>query len=505
VRRLPPRDLKSFDLMMIASLGLAGLAGWAIGHGNLFLALVPPILIVGIGLFDRLSLAGWCGLVLVLTVVSRAVVAILGLPDVFNFIHYPAALAFAVAAAHRPRHERSRLPAGRWMTGLLLLTALSSIANSTNPLRGLMFLLILGEPVVVIWAIQRWGVDEATEARVGRLAFVGLLIQIPLGVWQGSMGGWYDSVQGTMVGHGAGAHILGGLFALGLFIWLAAIFDGRHSWFTAVVVGGVAFGMMAAAGAVQVIILAAVALPATLLFRARERPFNSGREGVRARWNASRIAITLVLVVLVLTAPSWIDSIAPGTSSRAADLASPSRLEEVVLAKERAQSNPLQFLLGSGPGTSASRAALLLTPYNTKPGSFLLELPIEPTALALRYSLASKSISAGGSAESAASSILGVIGDLGIVGLLGLVFMFLGMYRASNRLRSWLAPAVAAALVMAFGLSFIDNWLEYPEFSVPLAILIGFGTTTRRGGIRTSRVRSEDDREVAPIAHPRGA
>jgi hypothetical protein len=499
---LLPRHLRSFDLTMIASLGVAGLTGW-IGQDNLLLALLPAMLIVGLVLFADLTLAGWCGLLLLLTVGSRGIVAVLGLPDVFNFIHYPAALAFAVAAAHRPPREQPRLPAGRWMAALILLTTLSSIANWTNPLRGLMFVLIAGEPIIVMWAMQRWGVDEATEARVGGIAFAGLLIQIPLGLWQGNGGGWHDSVQGTLVGHGAGAHVFGGLFALGLFIWLAGVVDGRHSWLSASVVGGVAFGMMSAAGALQVIFLAAAALPAIVLIRPPERA-GIGEEDLVGARRGSRTAIALVLVVLVLTAPSWADLVTPGSSSRATRLADPSEFEGVALARERAASNPVQFLLGSGPGTAASRAALLLTPRYAKPGSFYNELPIEPTALALEYSTETKTTGPGGSAESAQSTMLGVIGDLGIVGFVGLIFMLFGVYRASKREGSWLAPAVAAALIMAFGLSFIDNWLEYPEFSIPLATLIGFGTAPRHGSMRTSGVLRQPVREVIPIAHPRG-
>lgn len=506
IRSLPPLEFRSLDPLMIASLVAAGLTGWAIGEGILLLAVLPAVLIAGLILFAQLSLAGWCGLLLLLTVVLRAVVAVLGLPDIFNFIHYPAALAFAVAASYRPLRGDSRLPASRWMTALLLITALSSIFNLTNPLRGLMFILIVGEPIVVIWAIQRWSVDEVTEARVGRIAFIGLSMQIPLGLWQGSRGGWNDSVQGTLIGHGAGAHILGGLFALGLFVWLAGAVDRRHSWLTAGLVGAVAFGMMGAAGAVQVIFLAAAALPAIALFWPHKRSLGSGGDGVRAAGrSASRIATASVLIVFVLTAPFWADVITAGISSRAANLANPSQIEEIVLVQERARSSALQFLLGSGPGTSASRAALLLTPQYNKPGSHFDELPLEPTALALEYSRKTKSAEYGGSAESAQSSMLGVIGDLGMVGFFGLAFMFFGMYRASKRVGSWLAPAVAAALIMTFGLSFIDNWLEYPEFSVPLAILIGFGTTTRHGSMRTTRTRRLDVQEVTSGAHPRGA
>jgi hypothetical protein len=501
---LHPQGPRSFDLIAMGSLGLAVLVGMAIGQGMLLLALLPATFIAGLVIFVELSLAGWCGLLLLLTVVSRGVVMLLGLPDVLNFIHYPAALAFAVAAAHQPRPEHSRLPASRWIAALLLLTLLSSVANATNPLRGVMFVVIVGEPILVIWAIQRWGVDAMTEARVGGIALMGLLMQIPLGLWQGSRAGWLDSVQGTLVGHGAGAHILGGLFALGLFIWLASVVDRRHSPLTGCVAGGLAIGMMGAAGAVQVILLAALALPAIVLFQPRERSLTAGPAEGRTRRGTSRIAIALLLAIFVLSAPVWAGFITSGLSSRATDLADPSQREEVILARERLRSDPLQFLLGSGPGTSASRAALLLAPSYLKPGSLFVGFPLEATPLALEYSRKSKSTLFGGSAESAASSMLGVIGDLGILGLVCLSFMFIGIYRAANRVNSWLLPAMAAALIMTFGLSFIDNWLEYPEFSIPLAILVGFGTTTRRDSLSRFRTHRHGIQE-ASVANPRGA
>ena len=262
---------------------------------------------------------------------------------------------------------------------------------------------------------------------------------------------------------------------------------------------------MGAAGAVQRILLTVVALPAIALFRPRAQSLTAGGEETRTRLGISGIAIASLLVVFVLSVPVWAGFITSGLSSRAADLADPSQREEAILATERLRSNPLQFLLGSGPGTSASRAALLLTPSYQKAGSKLQELPLEPTPLALEYSRKSKSPLFGGSAESAASSILGVIGDLGILGLIGLCFMFFGIHRASKRVNSWLVPAVAAALIMTFGLSFIDNWLEFPEFSIPLAILVGFGTTTRDGSIIALRKRRHDIQEATSVAHPSGA
>ena len=79
------------------------------------------------------------------------------------------------------------------------------------------------------------------------------------------------------------------------------------------------------------------------------------------------------------------------------------------------RSDPLTLVLGSGPGTTASRASLLL--IGPPQGSPLTFLGLEPTELGMALFVASSNPAYGGSVESAASSALGIIGDLGLVGL----------------------------------------------------------------------------------------
>ena len=88
--------------------------------------------------------------------------------------------------------------------------------------------------------------------------------------------------------------------------------------------------------------------------------------------------------------------------------------------------------------------------------------------------VASSNPAYGGSVESAASSALGIIGDLGLVGLVAWGTLFFAIWRRAGRSNSWLAPAARSGLLMVAALSFVDNWLEYPEFAVPFAILIGW-------------------------------
>jgi hypothetical protein len=468
------RDTVLPGLVFVGLLLTAALVGRAAALGNSFIALLPALVIGGLTLTGGLSLSGWCTLLVVTSVISRAIVVLLGLPEVFNFLHYPATLAFLMVSSARPRHGRAKTPAGRWLMGFLFLTFISAAANLTNPLRVLMFVIITGEPLAILWGIQRWGPDEKSERSIGRAMFWLLALQLPIVLWQGFEGKWKipDMVKGTMLNHGAGHHILGGLFALGLFAWLAGSFAGRHAMWTAPFIAIIAFAVMGAAGALQVILLGGLALPILLL----SRRLPGGDRKSRSR-RGGTIVVSMIVILLAASAPYWADIIVPGILTRAEELANPEQLTEVTFAEQRAHSDPLEFLLGSGPGTSGSRAALLLTPAYAKENSVFLRLPLKPTRDALLISGETKNPLYGGSAESAPSSMLAVVGDLGIVGVVGLALLLIGIVKRSRQVGSWLAPAITAAVVMSVGLSFIDNWLEYPEYTIPLAILIGLGTS----------------------------
>ena len=498
-RAQPTIDVAVISIAFLSSVVI----GLALGRGNLLLALLPAFAAVGLVLLAGLSLAGWCIAVLLTSVVARAAVTYLGAPSLIVFLHYPVTIAFALSASFTPRRDQGP-SSNRWLIGLLVMVGVSSLVNLTNPLRAGLFLMIVGEPLLVIWAIQRWGPDEASERRVASVAFWLLAAQIPLGLWQGMRGGWFDTVSGTLAGQSAGAHLLGGLFAVGMFAWIAAVIDGRHSWWTVIPVCAVAFGMMGAGGAMQVILASAVALPFVVLLSPRRRREIHQRLQRRSRAGGTvrRVILASILVVFAVSAPVWANFLVEGIMARAADAVKTGPEDEIALVGQRERTNLVRFVFGSGPATTASRAALVLSPSYSKGGSILLELPLKPTALtttlAKATSYANHHLYAG-SADNPLSSMLGILGDLGIAGFIGLLVLFVSIYRVSARTGSWLTPAVGAALIMTWILCFIDNWIEYPEFVVPLAVLIGFATSHYRRSDGQSR-RSEE-RPDSSLAH----
>ena len=435
-----------------------------VSQGNLLIALLSAATLAGIAIFRYLGLPAWCSLLLIAAVAARGPRTALGLPAIADFLHYPIALLFALAAADRRPRAASRTP-GRWLTGLLLVVLLSAIAHPDNPMRTLLFLLIIGEPLVIIWAISRWGADQETLRTVGAITLVLAATQVAVGAYQGVTYGWSDPVQGTLAGHGAGAHVLGSLFALVLLIIVAAILARRMNPLLGGIGAAVCLAMILATGSMAVLLLA--------LFAVLMEPLLGGPS--RAKGMRPRRLSTVFIALFVGASGLALASVAvPGMLNHAEQLATSREPPEMEIVRERAASDTLALFLGSGPGTSASRASLLLAgPKEDSPVEFL---GLKPTELGLKIAAATSASNAryGGSAESAPSSVLAVVGDLGLVGLVALGALFFAMWRLAGKSRSWLAPAARCGILMVVGLSLLDNWLEYPEFTVPLAILIGF-------------------------------
>jgi hypothetical protein len=477
-------------MVTVGGLLSAAIGGAAIGSEQF----VVVLFILGgmlMLLAPHLSLTQWCTLLLISTVASRGLVVVFQLPSLVNFLHYPITCAFAIVAATRPRNER--IPASRrisrWLFGLSVLALISLVANGAHPLRAGLFLTITGEPLLVLRAMARWGSHGASRRQVGIVAFTLLAIQVPIGVWQCIAFGWTDPVQGTITNSLAGSHILGALFALGLLITTAATMAGRIRKAAGFLAGCTALGMMIAAGANQVLLAVAVALLATpTLVRLNLETRNSA-DRIRGIVGAVLLASVFAATGLALVRhfnPSDI-------IGRATRLTTPDELPETRLIVTRADDSILQLLVGSGPGTTASRASLLLTPAMLKETSPLAALHLPPTAEALAIASEVRVVG-GGSAEAFASGTLGVVGDVGLLGLTGLALVFLGIWKEVARPPSWHSRAVRACLVMTTVMLFVDNWLEYPEYSLPLAILIGFA-------LPGPQTRSHE--EVPPVATTR--
>ncbi|MGH2753736.1 MAG: hypothetical protein ACRDLB_04825, partial [Actinomycetota bacterium] len=442
--------------IVVITVGLGIVSAYAIGRGFAEIPLLLAIGVLGISQLFRLSLYGWCVLLILATVVSRGPVAIGGLPQVLNFIHYPLVMAFGLAAlmhaSPRPRGRETRPSA--WLLYLLGLCVASMAVSVSHPLRLVVFVMIVGEPLLVIWAIHRWSPDEQTLVRLGKLVLVIMAIQVPIGVFQGLALGWTDPVQGTLTGHGAGHHVLGGLFAVGLCLSVAALHARKVSRGRGLLAAFVCLAMIQATGSLSVMVAVCFAIVSANLLA---RPKGS-RGGMRVGALVSGLVIAAGGIYSI-------EVIVPGTLTRAMDLVSMEDMPEIEITSERLTSDIPAAWFGSGPGTAASRASILLVADEFAEGSPLAALDLPPTELGLEYARKTRNIH-GGSAEDYKSSTMSFAGDLGILGLIAVVAFIVSLVRMMRRRSNWIALGTLAAILMTAAISLIDNWLEYPEYTV---------------------------------------
>jgi hypothetical protein len=467
------------------------IAGAAIAVGHIEVAVLVAAAVVGWALYDKVSLTGWVALTLLTSVAIRLPITLLHLPDPLKFLHFPVVVAFAVAAATRPPQEQAR-PATHWLLGLVALAGLSMVANLTNPLRALLFVTLLGEPLLVLWAVLRWGADAESQRRVGVFWAALVLLQLPVDLWQFATLGTGDPIAGTLMGSSVGAHQMGSLFALSLLTVVAAVLAGKASRVAGLIVGALVITVLIAADAKQVLVSLAVALVVISLL------FGRRRSGGPGRWRRSPLSLATVTAILVASLSMVaLGAVYPGIFLRIKDLVDPSQLPETKLLTDRARSNRLELVFGSGPGTSASRASLLLVDISRLPKDSprrLIDLP--PTPLGVELAGRSRNPIYGGSAESSAHSILGILGDLGLVGVCALWLLFVLIWKQVRRRGSWLAPAACGALIMTSIVIFIDGWLEFPEYALPLAFLLGFALSRTEHGPAPEAASPEEVEEL---------
>jgi hypothetical protein len=463
-----------------AALGLAGIAGiGALVGMEAYALLLAVIGVIGAVVALRLSFTQWCLLLIISTLATRPIFLIFGGPSLLGFLHYPIAIEFAVASLFRfkNRNDASHI-AGLGLIALVILATISMLANGSGLIRFALFLVIYSEPFVVLFAITRWQAGTVAWRHVGLGVACLLTIQIPVGIWQGATIGWSDPVVGTISGNGPEAHVLGTVFALATLLLIAAATAGRVSKPATLLCGLAALGMMIASGSNQVIVASSVALLALPLSKLRPTV---------ASLSAPRLAATVggVVLVLVLSVSGLALMEKSKVLDRAGPLARPNQLPEARLIRDRT-GNPVQFFIGSGPGTTASRASLLLTPRLLKETSPVASLHLPPTKAALEIASDIRA-KGGGSAEAVASGTLGLLGDLGIFGFLAFLTFVVCVWRRTGTVSTWPTSAARASLVMTLALMFVDNWFEYPGYAIPLMLLTGLALQENMGGTREVR------------------
>lgn len=441
-----------------------------LGYGTAQGSAVPMLIAAAMMLLTaavRIGIAGWVGLLLATAVLPRILIDAASLPIVLAFLHYPLTiLFFGLSLTRRSGQQAAGIHSAwtRWGVALGGIVVASAATTLTSPLRVALFVLVTGQILFVAASIALW-------PRSGRLrpaaitATAIVVVQLPIGAIQFVATGNADQVQGTLVGHGAGAHIFGGLLALATFVLVGHVMQGRLSPIALVPVLPTVALAMFASDAKQVIASALLGGIAAWAFSLQS---NRAKKDSAIHFVGRLAAVGAVSALVVIAV------IGPAQRQRVNALSNDGSFPAVDALLDSWDAGPATFLLGHGPGSGASRASILLTTEMLRSDSPLRALNLEPTEVARAAVRVTTSQQAGGSLESLSSGFLSILTDLGVVGLAAVLLLVGWLWRQLSG-GGAIAWAARASLAMTAVLSLVDVWFEYPEFAIPLGVLLGIG------------------------------
>ncbi len=463
-----PRALL-FVGMLVVALELGNLVVTAPQLSLILLALV-------VGAFALLApAAAWIIAALVVAIGVRGLVGVHLLPQVASYFDIPlcwGALAAGYLRASSISTAASRIC--RWLALLGGAMIASWLFSESEPLRPVVYFLLLAEPFALVAALL---VDPPSAAmRRALLWTAGALvaIQVPVSFYQFAAHGPGDPVQGTLFGAGAGAHTMSSVAILGA-AWLLASANRRNFlWYT--VGAGILLVLPLIAQAKQVLFAA----PLLLLV-------GRWRRGTGAL--VTRIALLgLAALAVILFAPL------PHSTVNYIDTAKTGDAGKPLIAKfvwHQITTDPASFVFGKGPAETVSRTAFLTTPAQVNKNASLSALGLGPAqiaqqanALALQASGADIHSYLSTSFNNAQSSGLGLIGDLGLFGAVVFTGLLVSLLRLLWSSHARFGGLAMGSLVMYVLLGFVFDWWEEPPFTIFIGLLVALALTepTRAAG-----------------------
>jgi hypothetical protein len=369
---------------------------------------------------------------------------------------------------------------GRALAGLLLVTWMAWLLHPLDLARPLVTFLLWAQPFVLVLLLLL----DPPSVRQRRLllAWFGILAlaQLPFAIYQATTLGIGDAVEGTLLGTGAGAHVMAGVAALA---GLALLAWGYHH--------SLGRGLLASAAAIPFLIVLPIlgdakqvifALPAAAIVLALSARGLLGRVGTMA----PMLGAIIVLLVAVPAGAIALDFLQGASEGRSGKFAS---ARVVIDEMGPSLSN---WALGLGPANGVSRAAFMTTPLFLDADSPVALLGLRPATLPARAQAEAIRVASGSSFNSPTSSALGVFGDVGVVGALtfGWVLLCVCLPLVSSR-RYWLAQAALAGWALSAPLAFTFDWWEQPPFMLSLAVLTGLALTS----VHAQRDKKETDED----------
>lgn len=381
------------------------------------------------------------------------------------------ALAFALTLGS-PRVDD--VPFGL-KSGLLLfaLVGITSVALvGAPPVQTTLGILLYVEPFMAIFVVIRCASHFSRRQCMQVITLV-IAIQAIFATVQWLLIGTGDAMQGSLIGSGAGAHLVGASLLLGAMIfWQKSGWTPRFGWvllfFTV---------LIAVADAKQVWIMMPLAI-AILYMKARPTGQSAQFSEVRlSRVMAASLTATIVAIPLTaLLIRTYIGKIIELTLASGGG-----KLAVLELLASDLSRNAVDLTVGFGAGETVSRLGWILTPTGGYSESPLANLGLTESEGAQRYQFAaiSRGYVGESSLSSSLSSFFGVLGDFGLLGLLAYLIAVSSVIRRLWRSPDVLAAPALALLACLLVLGVVSDWLE----QTPITLLMGVVAGLAMGGV----------------------
>ena len=416
------------------------------------------------------------------------------LPSAFGFADF--GFVYIGLISVLARHSSvPRAPEARRLSRalLLFLTVIlaSWVLHPSDAVRPFVTFMLWAEPFALVLMMLVEPPSKQQQRWLLGLLAVLVAIQLPLAIYQARTIGLGDPVVGSLVGYGAGAHLMAGIAILGGVSLMAWGYHRSVSW-------GLLATLLAAPFTVLIPVLAdakqvTFALPFAGLVLLFAVPGLIRKIGVLVPI-AGALLVLLLVVPTGRTAVMFLENASQGRSGK---------LIATDILLEQMKWDPSAWFFGFGPANGVSRMAFLTTP------AFGAESPISVLGLkpATIPSLVLSRIppyARGTSFNSPVSSALGIFSDLGIVGVLVFMGLIACVCIPLLRTRTWVARAALAGWIMSVPLAITFDWWEEPPFMLILALLTGValadGSLSPREESPVGTGRSEMRRDSTALA-----
>jgi len=444
-----------------------------------FLVTVPEVAWILLGILAGITLLNfpvytWVIVAFIIASFSRLVSTLELAPSIINYFHFP--LAFGAAFIASTKRNNFHVIARRVRTGVLLLLGLSVVSwlvNGGEPIRPLLFWIIIVEPFLLIYALMKSPPNQHGISHLWKLTLFVAFLQVPIGFWQAFSQGLADPVQGTFLGLGQGAGAASTVALIGVVVILSRVIfkvNRRRRNLFYIVAAVLLLLVPILADAKHVL---AAFLISVLLVLMNKNLINL------------KIVVLGAMIFLVLSiAASYYPALQLIWNPQAAWIVTVRKLEVINIFIKYSQDAPWAWLIGFGPGNTFSYLALQAEGGIGNPESLIAQVGLSLSkitedaintsfATGIRSGMYYLFVERTSAAWQIWSSWSGIWGDLGCLGFGVYAWLWLLLWKTLGRSASWQEISGKVVLLFALLLGTVYRWLEEPNVMIIVATVIG--------------------------------